>query len=91
MRKVTLNKTTQVKGTTAQVVTPQKALPKGKPSLGYIFIPYTQGLGEGIKKISNKYGIQTHFKGNRTSKQLLVKPKDQDPINKKSGAIYMYL
>ena len=41
-------------------------------------------------KICSKYGIQTHFKGNRTLKQLLVKPKDQDPMDKKSGAIYMY-
>ena len=28
--------------------------------------------------------------GNRTLKQLLVKPKDQDPIDKKSGTIYVY-
>ena len=28
--------------------------------------------------------------GNRTLKQLLVKPKDQDPIDKKRGAIYMH-
>ena len=46
--------------------------------------------GESIENICRKYGIQTHFKGNRTLKQLLVKPKDWDPIDKKSGAIYMY-
>ena len=60
--------------------------PKDKPSIGHIVIPYTQGLGESIKKICSKYGIQTHFKGNRTLKQLLVKPKDQDSIDKKSRA-----
>ena len=49
-----------------------------------------QGLGESIKKICSKYGIQTHFKGNRTIKQILVKPKDKDPMDKKSGAIYYY-
>ena len=37
-----------------------------------------------------KYGIQTHFKGNRTLKQVLVRPKDQNPTEKKSGAVYMY-
>ena len=30
-----------------------------------------------------------HFKGNRTLKQLLVIPKDQDPTDK-SGVIYSY-
>ena len=64
--------------------------PKDKPIVGHTVIQYTQGLGESIKKICNKHWIQTHFKGNRTLKQLLVKPKDQDLIDKKSGAVYMY-
>ena len=51
MRKVTLNKTTQAKGTTEQVLTPQKGPPKDKPSIAHIVIPYTQGMGESIKKI----------------------------------------
>ena len=37
-----------------------------------------------------KYRIQTHFKGNITIRQVLVKPKDQDPKEKKSGVIYSY-
>ena len=37
-----------------------------------------------------KYGIQTHLRRNRTLKQLLVKPKDQDCKEKKSGVIYIY-
>ena len=37
-----------------------------------------------------KYGVQTHFKGNKTLRQVLVKPMDQDPKEKKSGAIYSY-
>ena len=73
-----------------QIVTPEKEPSKDKSSVGHIVIQYTQGLGESIKKICGKYGIQAHFKGNRTLKQLLVKPKDQDPMDKKSGAIYMY-
>ena len=57
---------------------------------GHIVIPFTQGLGESIKKIYRMYGIQTHFKGNRTFKNILVKPKDKDPLDRKSGAIYWY-
>ena len=35
-------------------------------------------------------GIQTHFKGGRTIKNLLVSPKDKDPMVNQSGAIYWY-
>ena len=45
---------------------------------GHIVIPYTQGLCESIKKIWGRYGIQTHFKGGSTIKNLLVSPKDKD-------------
>ena len=55
---------------------------------GHIVIPYTQGLCESIKKICGRYGIQTHFKGGRTIKNLLVSPKD--PMVNQSGAIYWY-
>ena len=34
--------------------------------------------------------IQTHFKGNKTLRQVLIKPKDQDPKEKKSEVIYSY-
>ena len=57
---------------------------------GHIVIPYTQGLCESIKKICGRYGIQTHFKGGRTMKNLLVSPKDKDPMVNQSGAIYWY-
>ena len=53
-------------------------------------VPYTKGLGENIKNVSKKHGIQVHFKGGRTIKDLLVAPKDQDHITKKSGIIYRY-
>ena len=42
---------------------------------GHIVIPYTQGLCESIKKICGRYGIQTHFKGGRTIKNLMVSPR----------------
>ena len=44
---------------------------------GHIVKPYTQGLCESLKKICGRYGIQTHFKGGRTIKSLLVSPKDK--------------
>ena len=33
---------------------------------------------------------KTHFKGGRTIKNLLVSPKDKDPMVNQSGAIYWY-
>ena len=57
---------------------------------GHIVIPYTQGLCESIKKICGRYGIETHFKGGRTIKSILVSPKDKDPMVNQSGAIYWY-
>ena len=50
----------------------------------------TQGLCESIKKICGRYGIQSHFKGGRTIKNLLVSPKDKDPMVNQSGSIYWY-
>ena len=38
---------------------------------GHIVIPYIQGLHESIKKICGRYGIQTHFKGGTTIKNLV--------------------
>ena len=54
---------------------------------GHIVIPCTQGLCESIKKICSKYGIQTHFKGNSTIKNLLVSPKYKDCMENKSGLL----
>ena len=52
----------------------------GVQSKGHIVIPYTQGLCESIKKICGRYGIQTHFKGGRTIKNLLAGlPQGQRP------------
>ena len=64
--------------------------PRDKPSIGNIVISYTQGLGEIFKKICMRYGIHTHFMGSSILRQLLVRPKDQDPKEKKSVVIYSY-
>ena len=60
-------------------------------TVGQVVIPYTKGLAESFKHICGKYGIQVHFKGNTTIiKQVLMKPKDQDPKEKKSRVIYSF-
>ena len=59
---------------------------KDKYNKGLIRIHYTQGQGESIKMICRKYAIQTHFKGNRTIKEILIKPKDKDALDRKSGS-----
>ena len=64
--------------------------PRQKPNTGIVVIPYMQGIAESFKKICGKYGIQTYFKVNTTVKQVLMKPKDQDPKDKKRGVIYSY-
>ena len=56
----------------------------------YIVVPYYQGLSESIKRTYNKYGVQVHLKGGVTIKNLLVTPKDQDPMLKNIGVIYRY-
>ena len=53
-------------------------------------VPYYQGLSESIKRTCRKYGVQVHFKGGLTIKNLIMVPKDKDPILKKSGVIYRY-
>ena len=57
---------------------------------GHIVIPYTQGLCKSIKRIYSRCGIQTHFRGNTTIKNLLVSPKDKDPMVNKSEAIFWF-
>ena len=58
--------------------------------IGQVVIPYVQGTAKSFKHICGKYGIKVHFEGNTTIKQILMNPKDQDPMDKKSGVIYSY-
>ena len=61
---------------------------KLKPKVTLLYPTY--GLRESIKRICDRYGIQTYFKGSNTIRNLLVSPKDKDPIVSKSGAIYWF-
>ena len=56
----------------------------------YMVLPYYKGLSESLKKECSKHGMQVYFKRGKTIKNLLVAPKDQDPIQNKSGVIYRY-
>ena len=56
----------------------------------YMILPYVRGLGEGMKNICNKHGVQVHYRGGNTIKGLLMAPKDKDHITKKSGIIYRF-
>ena len=53
-------------------------------------IPYYKGISESVKKTCSKHGVQVYFRGGSTIKNLLVAPKGQDTIHKKSGVIYRY-
>ena len=53
-------------------------------------VPYYKGLSESLKRACSKHGVQVYIKGGITIKNLLVAPKDKDPILKKSGVINRY-
>ena len=61
-----------------------------KTKVRYVVVPYTKRLSEGFNRICGKYGILTYFKGNTTIKQTLMKPKDQDPKDRRRGLICSY-
>ena len=56
----------------------------------YIIVSYHKELSESLKKVCSKHGLQVYFKGGTTIKNILMTPKDQDPIEKKSGVICRY-
>ena len=56
----------------------------------HIVVPYSQGLCENYKNICSSFGVQVHFKGGNTLKNLLMFPKDRDAIIKQSKIIYWF-
>ena len=56
----------------------------------YMVVPYYRALSESLKNVCIRHGVQVYFKGGNTIKNLLVAPKDWDPIQEKSGVIYRY-
>ena len=72
-------------GTNSQGTAGTQSVTNEVKTKGHIVIPYTQGLCKSMKKICGRYGIQTHTKGNSNIKNLLVSPKDKDPMVNKVG------
>ena len=73
----------------------KKQVPTNKTSnnnqkKSYIVVPYYSGLSESIKNIGKMFGVQVYCKGGTPIKNLLMIPKDKDPIQKQSGVIYRY-
>ena len=56
----------------------------------YMLVSYSKGLSKSIKKACSKHGVQLYFKGGMTIKNLLMVPKDKDPIFKRIRVIYRY-
>ena len=56
----------------------------------HMVIPYYKRISESLRNTCKKHGVQVYFKGGNTIKNLLMAPKDQDTIQKKSGVIYRY-
>ena len=52
--------------------------------------PMYKDWGEPKEDLQQRYGVQTHLKGSATIKQMLVRPKDQDPRGCRSNIIYSY-
>ena len=68
-----LNRSTRevIDGANSQGTTGAQAVTSKVNTKGHIVIPYTQGLCESINKICGRYGIQAHFKGGSTIKNLV--------------------
>ena len=63
---------------------------QGVQSKGHIVIPYTQGLCEVSKRSVVGMASKLTSRVSRTIKNLLVSPKDKDPMVNQSSAIYLY-
>ena len=83
--KIKMNNPAHKKNKNKTSSTQQNNIPKP-----YITVPYYKGLSESVKKRCSNYGVQVYFKGGTTIKNLLMAPKDIDPMMKRSGVIYSY-
>ena len=46
----------------------------------HIVVPHHRGLSESFKKVCSYHGVQVYFKKGTTIKNLMMSPKDQDPM-----------
>ena len=83
--KIKMNNPAHKKNKNKTSSTQQNNIPKPHTT-----IPYYKGLSESVKKRCSNYGVQIYFRGGTTIKNLLMAPKDINPMMKKSGVIYSY-
>ena len=62
--------------------------PHGQQPSTRICIPYIRGIGEQIRKICNKEGIQVTFRSRRTLRTILTKVKPSRPDTDIKGVVY---
>ena len=56
----------------------------------FAMVPYSKGLSESFRNMCGKAGVEVHFKGANTVKELLIAAEDKDSIYDKGGVIYRY-
>ena len=56
----------------------------------FVVVPYSKGLSESFRNVCSIAGVQVHFKGANTVKELLIAPRDKDNIIQKGEVIYRY-
>ena len=56
----------------------------------FTVVAYSKGLSESFRNICGKAGVQVHFKGANTIKEIWVAPTCKDSICNKGGVIYRY-
>ncbi len=54
----------------------------------FVVLPYIKGVSERIRDAFKKVGVQAHFKGTNTLRNILVSPKDKDTKLSKQDVIY---
>jgi len=57
--------------------------------VGFVVLPYVHGVTERIQRVLGQYNIKSCVKPHQTLRQILSKPKDVVPADKKAGVVYM--
>ena len=65
-----------------------KSIRKSNTYDGYIARLYVEGLCKSIEDICCNFGMNTYFRGKRKIMNILVSPKDKDPVQCKSDVRY---
>ena len=72
------------------LITKAPQLPKWPPIKSKVRVTLSHPTHKVYMKASKRYVVDMAFKGGNTTKNLLVSPKDKDPMVNQSNAIYWY-